>query len=140
MITNYDGLLEECVVLEEWSDPTYWTPCRLAYYISDDGDALIYERKDPFGEWFESFDYARLPDFNEPEIPSGGFKLEFDGKMSIIIGQKNYGPMRLTIDDEECVNDVIRTFLKYVDGGMTVNSYEDEEGACMNKMLEFANE
>jgi hypothetical protein len=63
-------------------------------------------------------------------------KLDFTGKMVVVIDLEGYGPMELKVDDKEVTLAVIKLILDLTGNVSTVDSYTTAEGKKLKKMLE----
>jgi hypothetical protein len=63
-------------------------------------------------------------------------KLDFTGKMVVLIDLEGYGPIELKVDDKEVTLAVMKLILDLTGNVSTVDSYTAVEGKKLKKMLE----
>ena len=64
-------------------------------------------------------------------------KLDFTGKMSILIDLAEYGPMEYRVDDKELCFKIIRLLVDEMGPTTTVNSYNKRTENTFRKILDF---
>lgn len=96
---------------------------------------LFFEMFSFFGIWqrFEPEDY-QIPDFNDY---SDGFRLDFTGKISLIVEQVGFGPMHIKINDLELTKKIVLVALEGIRTieGHTIDAYGDEEEELLKNVL-----
>jgi chromosome segregation ATPase len=63
-------------------------------------------------------------------------KLDFTGKMSILMELEGYGPMEYRINDKDVCLKIIRLLLKEMGPTTTVDSYNKRTGNTFKKILD----
>ena len=63
-------------------------------------------------------------------------RLDFNGKMLIVIDTDEWGPIEFNVNDKETVLEVMRTLIDRSDNNWPVNSYTKTEGKKLKKMVE----
>ena len=71
-----------------------------------------------------------------PNKKSNNLKLDFTGKMSILIELKDYGPMQYRINDLDTVMKIMRVILDASNNTTTVDSYGKREQKTFQKILD----
>jgi len=71
-----------------------------------------------------------------PNKKSNNLKLDFTGKMSILIELKDYGPMQYRINDFDTVMKIMRVILDASNNTTTVDSYNAQEQKTFQKILD----
>lgn len=71
-----------------------------------------------------------------PNKKSNNLKLDFTGKMSILIELKDYGPMQYRINDFDTVMKIMRVILDASNNTTTVDSYNAREQKTFQKILD----
>lgn len=71
-----------------------------------------------------------------PNKKSNNLKLDFTGKMSILIELKDYGPMQYRINDFDTVMKIMRVILDASNNTTTVDSYGKREQKTFQKILD----
>lgn len=71
-----------------------------------------------------------------PNKKSNNLKLDFTGKMSILIELKDYGPMQYRINDFDTVMKIMRVILDASNNTTTVDSYVKREQKTFQKILD----
>lgn len=61
-------------------------------------------------------------------------RLDFNGKMLILIDTDEWGPIEFNVNDKETVLEVMRTLIQCSEG-WSVNSYTKTEGKKLKKMV-----
>jgi hypothetical protein len=64
-------------------------------------------------------------------------KLDFTGKMTIVMELAGFGPMEYRIDDKDVCLKIIRLLLKEMGPTMTVDSYNKRTENTLRRMLDF---
>lgn len=62
-------------------------------------------------------------------------RLDFNGKMLIIIDTDEWGPIEFNVNDKETVLEVMRTLINCSDNNWSVDSYTKNEGKKLKKMV-----
>jgi hypothetical protein len=75
-------------------------------------------------------------EINMPNKKSNNLKLDFTGKMSILIELKDYGPMQYRINDFDTVMKIMRVILDASNNTTTVDSYGKREQKTFQKILD----
>jgi len=75
-------------------------------------------------------------EINMPNKKSNNLKLDFTGKMSILIELKDYGPMQYRINDFDTVMKIMRVILDASNNTTTVDSYNAQEQKTFQKILD----
>lgn len=75
-------------------------------------------------------------EINMPNKKSNNLKLDFTGKMSILIELKDYGPMQYRINDFDTVMKIMRVILDASNNTTTVDSYNAREQKTFQKILD----
>jgi hypothetical protein len=65
-----------------------------------------------------------------------GFKLNFTGKMSLLIELDGYGPMEFRVNDKDVCLKIVRVLLKEMGTKTTVDSYDDQTKSAFIKILD----
>jgi hypothetical protein len=65
-----------------------------------------------------------------------GLKLDFTGKMSLLIELDGYGPMEFRINDKDVCLEIVRVLLKEMGTKTTVDSYDDQTKSAFTKILD----
>jgi hypothetical protein len=63
-------------------------------------------------------------------------RLDFNGKMLIVIDTDGWGPIEFNVNDKETVLEVMRTLIDCSDNNWSVDSYTKTEGKKLKKMME----
>jgi hypothetical protein len=63
-------------------------------------------------------------------------RLDFNGKMLILIDTDEWGPIEFKVNDKDTVLEVMRTLIECMDNVSTVDSYTKKEGKKLKKMVE----
>jgi hypothetical protein len=63
-------------------------------------------------------------------------RLDFNGKMLIVIDTNEWGPIEFNVNDRETVLEVMRTLIDCSDNNWSVDSYTKTEGKKLKKMME----
>ena len=63
-------------------------------------------------------------------------RLDFNGKMLILIDTDEWGPIEFNVNDKETVLEVMRTLINCSDNNWSVDSYTKTEGKRLKKLLE----
>ena len=63
-------------------------------------------------------------------------RLDFTGKMLIIIDTDKWGPIEFNVNDKETVLEVMRTLINRSDNNWSVDSYTKTEGKKLKKMVD----
>lgn len=63
-------------------------------------------------------------------------RLDFTGKMLIIIDTDEWGPIEFNVNDKETVLEVMRTLINRSDNNWSVDSYTKTEGKKLKKMVD----
>ena len=71
-----------------------------------------------------------------PNKKSNNLKLDFTGKMSILIELKDYGPMQYRINDFDTVMKIMRVISDASNNTTTVDSYNAREQKTFQKILD----
>lgn len=64
-------------------------------------------------------------------------KLDFTGKMSMVVELADYGPMEFRIDDKETVLKILRLLMEETGHITTVDAYNKRTGNTLKKLLDF---
>lgn len=64
-------------------------------------------------------------------------RIEFTGKMSILIELENYGPMEYRLDDKDVCLKVFRLLIQEMGPTTPVNSYNKRTENTFKKILDF---
>ena len=75
-------------------------------------------------------------EINMPNKKSNNLKLDFTGKMSILIELKDYGPMQYRINDFDTVMKIMRVISDASNNTTTVDSYNAREQKTFQKILD----
>jgi hypothetical protein len=62
-------------------------------------------------------------------------RLDFNGKMLIVIDTNEWGPIEFNVNDRETVLEVMRTLIDCSDNNWSVDSYTKTEGKKLKKMM-----
>ncbi len=65
-----------------------------------------------------------------------GLKLDFTGKMSLLIELEGHGPMEFRINDKDVCLKIVQVLLKEMGTRTTVDSYDDETKSTFTKILD----
>ena len=71
-----------------------------------------------------------------PNKKSNNLKLDFTGKMSILIELEEYGPMQYRINDFDTVMKIVKVILDASNNTTTVDSYNAREQKTFQKILD----
>jgi hypothetical protein len=63
-------------------------------------------------------------------------RLDFNGKMLIVIDTDEWGPIEFNVNDKETVLEVMRTLIDCSDNSWSVDSYTKTEGKKLKKMVD----
>ena len=63
-------------------------------------------------------------------------RLDFNGKMLILIDTDEWGPIEFRINDKDAALDIMRVIIEHTDGISNVDSYTKKEGKKLKKMVE----
>lgn len=63
-------------------------------------------------------------------------RLDFNGRMLIVIDTDEWGPIEFNVNDKETVLEVMRTLIARSDNDWSVDSYTKTEGKKLKKMVE----
>ena len=63
-------------------------------------------------------------------------RLDFNGRMLIVIDTDEWGPIEFNVNDKETVLEVMRTLIDRSDNDWSVDSYTTTEGKKLKKMVE----
>ena len=63
-------------------------------------------------------------------------KLQFTGKMTMIIELEDHGPLIYNVNDLQTVSKAVKVILDSIDNTTPVNSYNEREEAKFKKILE----
>jgi len=75
-------------------------------------------------------------EINMPNKKSNNLKLDFTGKMSILIELEEYGPMQYRINDFDTVMKIVKVILDASNNTTTVDSYNAREQKTFQKILD----
>jgi len=75
-------------------------------------------------------------EINMPNKKSNNLKLDFTGKMSILIELEEYGPMQYRINDFDTVMKIMRVISDASNNTTTVDSYNAREQKTFQKILD----
>jgi hypothetical protein len=64
-----------------------------------------------------------------------GLKLDFTGKMSLLIELDEHGPIEFRINDKDVCLKIVQVLLTEMGARTTVDSYDDETKSTFNKIL-----
>ena len=62
-------------------------------------------------------------------------RLDFNGKMLILIDTDEWGPIEFNVNDKETVLEVMRTLINCSDNNWSVDSYTKTEAKKLKKMV-----
>jgi hypothetical protein len=62
-------------------------------------------------------------------------RLDFNGKMLILIDTDEWGPIEFNVNDKETVLEVMRTLINCSDNNWSVDSYTKTEGKKLKKII-----
>ena len=62
-------------------------------------------------------------------------RLDFNGKMLILIDTDEWGPIEFNVNDKETVLEVMRTLINRSDNNWSVDSYTKAEGKKLKEMI-----
>lgn len=128
---------EAVVVLEEWMESN--RRHQVIYYAPADQILVRFEELD--GGWTYVPECLvgpnSLPDFNDY---TEGFRLEFTGRMSLVVEQVGYGPMHIKLNDLPLVSKIIRVALEgmaKVGDDTDIGAYSEEEEVLLKRILDI---
>lgn len=76
------------------------------------------------------------PRKKKTDAPVDELKIDFTGRMVIVLELEDYGPMEIGIDDKDAVLAVVRAIIDRTDSTMTVNSYSASRARTLRRLLE----
>jgi hypothetical protein len=70
------------------------------------------------------------------KTPAKSLKLEFTGKMVLLVDLDGYGPMELRVDDKDLVTEVMRLIIERTGNVSDVNTFTATELKRLKKYME----